>query len=110
VKSLLEQQSKMVLGLVARAQNVFGGTTSPAEPPQFAAPLDLEDDLGKGFFGTHAIRSGAATPRSARSDGDNDHPDSGDGFDVDVDVDVADRLIAGAAPWARVGGGSGTRR
>lgn len=105
MKSLLEQQSKMVLGLVARAQNVFGGTTSPAEPPQFAAPLDLEDDLGKGFFGTQAIRSGAATPRYARSDGDNDHPDSGDGFD-----DVADRLIAGAAPWARVGGGSGTRR
>jgi len=60
----LEQQAKTVLGLVARAQNMFGGGTSPATPPEFAAPVDLEDDLGDGYFGTRAAtrsRGGAQT-------------------------------------------------
>ena len=106
MKSLLEQQSKMVLGLVARAQNVFGGTTSPAEPPQFAAPLDLEDDLGKGFFGTPTAPStGGTTRRYGRSVGDNDPDEIGDDFANDI----GDRLILGGA-WIWAGDGSGTRR
>jgi hypothetical protein len=52
VNSLLEQQSTMVLGLVVRAQNVFGSDNAPVGPPEFAAPRDLEDNLGKGYFGT----------------------------------------------------------
>ena len=46
----LEQEVERVLGVVARAQNVFGGVTPPAEPPAFAARGDLEDNLGRGYF------------------------------------------------------------
>jgi hypothetical protein len=40
-----------VLRVLHRAQNIFGGDTAPAGPPAFAAPRELEDDLGRGFFG-----------------------------------------------------------
>lgn len=45
----LEQEIDAVLGLVRRAQQVFGGKVSPVEPPVFAAERDLEDDLGRGY-------------------------------------------------------------
>lgn len=96
----------MVLGLVARAQNVFGGATSPAEPPQFAAPVDLEDDLGKGFFGTPTTPArGSTTRRYARSVGDNDPEESADDFANDI----GDRLILGGA-WIWAGDRSAPRR
>ena len=46
----LEQEAKTVLGLVFRAQNVFGGDTAPTLPPDFAANRRLEDNLGRGYF------------------------------------------------------------
>ena len=46
----LEQEAKTVLGLVFRAQNVFGGDTAPTMPPDFAANRHLEDNLGRGYF------------------------------------------------------------
>ena len=39
-----------VLDALARARTLFGGGTVPADPPAFAAPRDLEDDLGQGTF------------------------------------------------------------
>lgn len=39
-----------VLDALARARTLFGGGTAPADPPPFAAPADLEDDLGRGTF------------------------------------------------------------
>jgi hypothetical protein len=50
VNPKLEQEAETVLGLVARAQNVFGGDTPPTEPPEFAANRHIEDDLGRGSF------------------------------------------------------------
>lgn len=100
----LEQEAKTVLGVVSRAQNVFGGDTPPTEPPEFAAPSDLEDDLGKGYFGTTAAtRSTGMTPRY-RSVGDHDHTDTGGD---DFANDFADRLILGGAwTWAHTGLGT----
>ena len=46
----LEQEAKTVLGLVFRAQNVFGGDTAPMMPPDFAVNRDVEDNLGCGYF------------------------------------------------------------
>ena len=46
----LEQEAKTVLGLVFRAQNVFGDHTAPTMPPEFAANRHLEDSLGRGYF------------------------------------------------------------
>jgi hypothetical protein len=103
----LEQQTQRVLGLVARAHNVFGGDTAPAGPPEFAAPRDLEDNLGKGYFGRPiAPRSASQPPRGGiRPVGDNDSGEGGDDFADDV----VDRLILGGA-WTWAGGGSGTHR
>lgn len=39
-----------VLDALARARTLFGGGTAPADPPAFAAPRDLERDLGRGTF------------------------------------------------------------
>ena len=94
----LEQEAKRVLGVVSRAQNVFGGNTAPTEPLEFAAPSDLEHNLGKGYFRTTAAtRSTGMTERYRRSVGDNDHTDNGDDFANDF----GDRLILGGAwTWA----------
>lgn len=46
----LAQEADAVLGLVHRAQQVFGGDVPPIEPPTFAAGCDLEDNLGRGYF------------------------------------------------------------
>ena len=50
VRPKLEQETQTVLRIVARARNVFGGTTAPADPPEFAAGYHLEDNLGRGHF------------------------------------------------------------
>ena len=46
----LHQHTSTVLGLLTRARQLFGGDTPPADPPGFAAPADLEADLGRGRF------------------------------------------------------------
>ena len=46
----LHQQVTHVLGVLSRAQQLFGGDVPPADPPAFAAPPDLEADLGGGWF------------------------------------------------------------
>jgi hypothetical protein len=46
----LHQHARTVVGLLTRAQQLFGGDTPPADPPAFAAPPDLEADLGRGRF------------------------------------------------------------
>jgi hypothetical protein len=52
--SPLKQQAAQVLGLLSRAQAVFGGDQEPAAPPESAIPPQLEDNLGLGFFdGAH---------------------------------------------------------
>lgn len=58
----LEQELNTVLGVVFRAQKVFGGDTAPEDPPQFAPSRDLENNLGKGFFGPAAARAASAGP------------------------------------------------
>jgi len=50
VNPRLEQELDAVLGVVSRAQKVFGGDTPPVDPPEFAPRRDLEDDLGRGHF------------------------------------------------------------
>ena len=50
MKPKLEQETQTVLKIVTRARNVFGGTTAPADPPEFAACYYLEDNLGRGHF------------------------------------------------------------
>ena len=46
----LHQEATNVLGLLSRAQQLFGGQAPPADPPAFVAPPDLEADLGRGWF------------------------------------------------------------
>ena len=46
----LHQHTSTALGLLTRARKLFGGDTPPADPPAFAAPADLEADLGRGRF------------------------------------------------------------
>lgn len=46
----IETETDKVLGVVSHALNVFGGDTAPVQPPPFAAPRDIEDDLGRGHF------------------------------------------------------------
>ena len=48
--SPLKQQAAQVLGLLSRAQAVFGGDQEPAALPESATPPQLEDNLGLGFF------------------------------------------------------------
>jgi hypothetical protein len=50
VDAALHQEATNVLGLLSRAQQLFGGAAPPADPPAFAAPRDLEADLGGGWF------------------------------------------------------------
>jgi hypothetical protein len=46
----LQEQTREVLGVLSRAQKVFGGERPPADPPAFVPPPDLEQDLGRGWF------------------------------------------------------------
>lgn len=46
----LEAQVQHALGVLARAQNVFGGDQPPVDPPVFAACRELEDNVGRGYF------------------------------------------------------------
>ena len=46
----LHEETTNVLGLLNRAQQLFGGQATPADPPAFIAPPDLEADLGRGWF------------------------------------------------------------
>ncbi|MEY2571389.1 MAG: hypothetical protein QOE63_1739 [Acidimicrobiaceae bacterium] len=45
-----QQMLTDTLRALARAQKLFGGDTSPVDPPVFAAARDLEDGLGRGTF------------------------------------------------------------
>src|ERR1700752_3904144 len=46
----LHQHTSAARGLLTGARQLFGGDTPPADPPAFAAPADLEADLGRGPF------------------------------------------------------------
>jgi hypothetical protein len=46
----VERQVNHVLGVLSRAQNVFGAGRPPADPPVFAPTRELEDNLGRGHF------------------------------------------------------------
>jgi hypothetical protein len=50
VDAALHQVATNVLGLLSRAQQLFGGDAPPADPPAFVAPPELEADLGRGWF------------------------------------------------------------
>jgi hypothetical protein len=50
VDAALHQEAANVLGLLSRAQQLFGGDRPPVDPPAFAAASDLEADLGGGWF------------------------------------------------------------
>lgn len=46
----IDSATQKVLGVLSRAQDVFGGPSEPAEPPRFAADRDIEDNLGRGHY------------------------------------------------------------
>lgn len=46
----VQHQVTHVLAVLSRAQQVFGADRPPADTPVFAAPRDLEDNLGHGRF------------------------------------------------------------
>jgi hypothetical protein len=46
----VELQVNRVLGVLSRAQQVFGAGRPPADPPVFVPSRDLEDNLGRGHF------------------------------------------------------------
>jgi hypothetical protein len=50
VNAEIEQGVSAVLKVIGHAQKVFGGETPPTPPPDFAAPRDTEDNLGRGHF------------------------------------------------------------
>jgi hypothetical protein len=101
VNPKLEQEVETVLGVVARAQNVFGGDSTPPEPPAFGAPRDLEDNLGKGFF----VSPAGMAAGYRRSRPDDAATDPGDDFVNNV----ADALMLGGG-WTWADGGAGDRR
>jgi hypothetical protein len=50
VDEALHDQTAAVLRVLTHARTVFGGDELPIDPPAFAAPADLEDDLGHGCY------------------------------------------------------------
>ncbi|MBV8863485.1 MAG: hypothetical protein JO259_16770 [Mycobacterium sp.] len=46
----LELQVNHVVGVLSRAQQLFGAGRTPADAPVFAPSRDLEDHLGRGHF------------------------------------------------------------
>ena len=46
----VELQVNHALGVLSRAQKVFGAGRPPADPPVFAPSRELEDNLGRGHF------------------------------------------------------------
>ena len=46
----VELQVTRVLGVLSRAQTVFGAGRPPADPPVFTPSRELEDNLGRGRF------------------------------------------------------------
>jgi hypothetical protein len=46
----VERQVNHALGVLSRAQKVFGAGWPPADPPVFAPSRELEDTLGRGHF------------------------------------------------------------
>ena len=101
----VERETKKVLNVVARVLNVFGGDVAPVPPPVFVVDPGLEDDLGRGHFGSAAAVS-------------QQEPLTTDGGPADVDVegdggdqftnDVVDRLITSGS-WTWADGGVGKR-
>jgi hypothetical protein len=99
----VELETKRVLGVVSLALNVFGGDVPLEGPPAFAAERDLENDLGRGYFGSPSAvtdRAPIATGAGAADlDGDGDG-DTGDRFSNDF----VDRLVTGGS-WTWADGG-----
>jgi hypothetical protein len=50
VERALQQEASNVLAVLSRGTQLFGGDVPPADPPAFVAPLDLEHNLGRGWF------------------------------------------------------------
>ena len=46
----LHEEAVNVLGLLSRAQQLFGGDVPPADAPAFTTPPGLEADLGRARF------------------------------------------------------------
>ena len=46
----LEVETQKFLGVLSHALAIFGTASDPVEPSPFAAPRDLEDNLGRGRF------------------------------------------------------------
>jgi hypothetical protein len=65
----VELETQRVLGVVSRALDVFGGDVRPEQPTVFAADRALEDDLGRGHFGSAAT---SVTPGGAPAVGGSD--------------------------------------
>lgn len=95
----LEREALSVKGVLSRAKKIFGGDLAPLMPPDFVAPRNLEDNLGKGHFGP-AVSSSAAPVSEPR------RPRSADaGFDQSAGDDqltheFADRLVS-SGTWTR---------
>jgi hypothetical protein len=56
VEPVSDQFLERVLAALSRAQQVFGGQSPPADPPNFMADRGLEDHLGLGYFGSSSAR------------------------------------------------------
>ncbi len=102
----IDIETQKVLGVVSRAQSVFGGQTEPADAPRFAAARDLEDNLGRGHFGATSAVSERTPITTAGGPAD----DGGDGdMDNVLSNDFVDRLMTSGA-WTWADGGLGERR
>ncbi|MUL48335.1 hypothetical protein FZI85_27465 [Mycobacterium sp. CBMA293] len=103
----LEREALSVKGVLSRAKKIFGGDVAPIMPPDFVAPRDLEDNLGKGYFGAPA--SSSTVPESMRRRPQSVDAGGDESAVVDDDRlvnDFHDRLVtSGAWTWADRGVG-----
>lgn len=68
--SSVKQQAAQVLGLLSRAQAVFGGDEQPVAPPESRTPRDLEDNLGRSFFDGATATDARPRPGDATAGGE----------------------------------------
>lgn len=68
--SSVKQQAAQVLGLLSRAQAVFGGDEQPVAPPESRTPRDPEDNLGRGFFDGATATDARPRPGDATAGGE----------------------------------------
>jgi hypothetical protein len=95
----LKDEARNVLTVVSHAHNVFGGDIVPATPPAFTGDRDLEDNLGRGYFGSAAAVCNRVPIVTGPADVSGDD-DAGDRFADDF----LDRLITGGG-WTWADGG-----